>query len=162
MCGIAETTGRVTRSAGAGCSDLRRTRRRVSSSRRLRSGARALWPGRFLRGYQLTDADGQAKFVTVYPGWYRGRTVHAHFTLRLFTGSAQTYEFTSQFSFDESVTDSVHAGTPYASHGSRDTRNTGDGIYDSLSSTGKSALTLATTRSGSAYDGVIHLGLRIG
>ena len=27
----------------------------------------------FLRGYQLTDADGRATFTTVYPGWYAGR-----------------------------------------------------------------------------------------
>src|SRR5205807_2293498 len=25
---------------------------------------------RFLRGYQLTDADGAATFTTIYPGWY--------------------------------------------------------------------------------------------
>src|SRR5437870_5415445 len=33
---------------------------------------------RFLRGYQITDAAGQAKFTTVYPGWYQGRAVHIH------------------------------------------------------------------------------------
>ncbi len=26
----------------------------------------------FLRGYQLTDESGTARFMTIYPGWYRG------------------------------------------------------------------------------------------
>ena len=33
---------------------------------------------KFLRGYQLTDTNGKAQFTTIYPGWYRGRTVHIH------------------------------------------------------------------------------------
>jgi protocatechuate 3,4-dioxygenase beta subunit len=32
----------------------------------------------FLRGYQVTDANGIARFTTIYPGWYSGRTVHIH------------------------------------------------------------------------------------
>src|SRR5207249_6075801 len=32
----------------------------------------------FMRGIQKTDAKGLARFRTVYPGWYRGRTVHIH------------------------------------------------------------------------------------
>ena len=35
---------------------------------------------RFLRGYQRTDATGQAQFLTIYPGWYSGR--QCIFTLR--------------------------------------------------------------------------------
>ena len=34
---------------------------------------------KFLRGHQITDAAGVAKFTTVYPGWYQGRCVHIHF-----------------------------------------------------------------------------------
>ena len=37
---------------------------------------------KFLRGYQVTDAKGVAAFTTIYPGWYRGRTVHIHFKIR--------------------------------------------------------------------------------
>ncbi|MGH7792987.1 MAG: twin-arginine translocation pathway signal protein, partial [Thermodesulfobacteriota bacterium] len=27
---------------------------------------------KFLRGYQVTDANGTAQFTTIYPGWYQG------------------------------------------------------------------------------------------
>ena len=37
----------------------------------------------FLRGIQKTDAKGMATFVTVYPGWYQGRTVHIHVKVAL-------------------------------------------------------------------------------
>ena len=33
---------------------------------------------KYLRGAQVTNADGIVEFVTVYPGWYQGRTVHIH------------------------------------------------------------------------------------
>mgnify|MGYP003343596661 FL=1 len=33
----------------------------------------------FLRGTQLTDANGQCSFITIYPGWYPGRVTHIHF-----------------------------------------------------------------------------------
>lgn len=117
---------------------------------------------KFLRGYQITDANGVAEFVTVYPGWYRGRAVHVHFKLRLFAGTAKTYEFTSQFFFDESLTDKVHALSPYSAKGRRDTLNTADGIYNSLSTAEKTALTLSTSVVGDGYAGVIDLGVQVG
>jgi protocatechuate 3,4-dioxygenase beta subunit len=117
---------------------------------------------KFLRGYQITDANGVARFVTVYPGWYQGRAVHVHFKLRLFAGTAKTYEFTSQFFFDETLTDTVHALSPYSSKGRRDTINTRDGIYNSLTAAERVALTLAASPSGSGYAGIINLGVRVG
>ncbi len=82
----------------------------------------------FLRGYQTTDADGLARFTTVYPGWYRGRAVHVHFKVRTDIGG-QSYEFTSQLYFDEALTDKVHAQTPYAARGQRPMTNADDGIF---------------------------------
>ena len=41
---------------------------------------------RYLRGVQLTDADGVAVFTTIFPGWYEGRSVHIH--LSVHTGGA--------------------------------------------------------------------------
>ncbi len=65
---------------------------------------------KFLRGYQVTDDTGAARFVTIYPGAYGGRAVHIHFKIR----TAQRQEFTSQIYFDEAVTDRVYAVEPYA------------------------------------------------
>jgi protocatechuate 3,4-dioxygenase beta subunit len=118
---------------------------------------------KFLRGYQITDANGVARFVTVYPGWYQGRAVHVHFKLRLFAGTAKTYEFTSQFFFDEALTSQVHAQSPYNSKGTRNVVNGRDGIYNSLSAAERATLTLQATADGSGgYAGVINLGVQVG
>jgi protocatechuate 3,4-dioxygenase beta subunit len=84
---------------------------------------------RFLRGYQATDSNGEARFTTIYPGWYTGRAVHIHFKIRKYDGSSQTAEFTSQFFFDDDFTDAVYRQAPYSSRGSRDRRNSSDDIY---------------------------------
>lgn len=116
---------------------------------------------KFLRGYQISDANGVVSFTTVYPGWYSGRAVHIHFKLRLYTGSTKYYEFTSQFFMDEALTSTVHANSPYNTRGQRNTLNTTDGIYNSLSVDGKAALTLRTTKTTDGYSGVINLGVSV-
>ena len=83
----------------------------------------------FLRGYQLTDANGGVQFQTIYPGWYSGRAVHIHFTIRTQGADGADYQFTSQFFFDDTLTDQVHALEPYNSKGQRDTRNSNDNIF---------------------------------
>ena len=83
----------------------------------------------FLRGYQLTNTGGGVQFQTIYPGWYSGRAVHIHFTIRTKGADGADYQFTSQFFFDDTLTDQVHALEPYASNGQRDTRNSNDNIY---------------------------------
>jgi protocatechuate 3,4-dioxygenase beta subunit len=85
---------------------------------------------KFLRGYQLTDAQGRVQFLTIYPGWYSGRSVHIHFTIRTRGADGQDYQFTSQFFFDDALTDQVHALQPYAARGQRNTRNANDGIFN--------------------------------
>ncbi len=118
---------------------------------------------KFLRGYQITDAAGTAHFTTVYPGWYDGRTVHVHFKLRLYAGERRSYEFTSQFFFDDALTDRVHAAAPYNTRGTRDVRNPDDGIYTSLGPAERPALTLRPTgEAARGYAGVIDLGVRVG
>lgn len=84
---------------------------------------------KWLRGYQVTDASGIAAFTTIYPGWYSGRTVHIHFKIRTDPASDSGYEFTSQLFFDDTLTDKVYQAEPYASKGTRNTRNNTDNIY---------------------------------
>ena len=116
---------------------------------------------KFLRGYQVTDVNGVAAFTTIYPGWYNGRAVHIHFKLRLYAGSTKAYEFTSQFFFDDTLTDSIYTRSPYSSRGSRTTRNASDGIYNSLSATDKTGLTLQASKTTAGYAGAINLGVNV-
>jgi protocatechuate 3,4-dioxygenase beta subunit len=84
---------------------------------------------KWLRGYQITDKVGAAKFVTIYPGWYSGRTVHIHFKIRTDPAADTGYEFTSQLFFDEAISNKVFNKPPYASKGRQDTTNATDGIF---------------------------------
>ncbi len=86
---------------------------------------------KWLRGYQVTDGYGVAEFITIYPGWYSGRTVHIHFKIRTDPDSDEGYEFTSQLFFDDTLTDQIHDLEPYASKGYRDTLNEDDNIFQS-------------------------------
>jgi hypothetical protein len=73
------------------------------------------------------------RFQTIYPGWYGGRAVHIHAKVRIFNGPNSTYEFTTQFFFDDAITDRVYQAAPYNTRGRRDTLNTVDGIYEGAS-----------------------------
>ena len=81
---------------------------------------------RYLRGAQVTNAEGLVEFLTIYPGWYRGRTVHVHATVHVDNARVVT----TQFFFDEDVTAEVFAREPYASARGRDVFNDTDGFFD--------------------------------
>ena len=110
---------------------------------------------KFLRGWQKTGTDGAAKFTTIYPGWYRGRTVHIHFKIRTTTPANESYEFTSQLFFDDALSDQVYALQPYASKGQRDTKNSNDSIY----SNGGNQMTLAPTGDTSGFAATFNIAL---
>ena len=84
---------------------------------------------KYLRGYQVTDTNGAVSFITVYPGWYSGRTIHIHFRVRAFSGSQTVFDFISQIFFDETTNNAVLAQSPYNSRGTRDKTNAADNIY---------------------------------
>jgi protocatechuate 3,4-dioxygenase beta subunit len=109
----------------------------------------------FLRGHQLTDAKGAARFTTIYPGWYAGRAVHIHFKIRTAAPGGQAYEFTSQLFFPEPMNDEVHAQAPYSKKGRRDMTNERDGIY--RSSGGQ--LLLKPTAAAGRYDATFAIAL---
>ena len=112
---------------------------------------------KFLRGYQVTDARGEARFVTVYPGWYAGRTVHIHFKIRTAPVAQRSFEFTSQLYFDDMLTDRVHADPPYAATGPRTARNQHDWIFRR----GGDQLMLAPTTVADGYAAAFAIGLQI-
>ena len=84
---------------------------------------------KFLRGYQMTDAQGTARFLTIYPGWYPIRTVHIHFKIRTASMAKKDYEFISQLYFPDELTDRIHTALPYSSKGRRRVRNHHDFIF---------------------------------
>jgi protocatechuate 3,4-dioxygenase beta subunit len=99
---------------------------------------------RYLRGAQVTNADGIVEFLTVYPGWYRGRTTHIHTKVHL----DRTTLLTTQLFFDEEVTAAVYEADPYAANRGRDVFNDGDGIFSE-------ELVLDLSREGEEHVGVI-------
>ena len=104
----------------------------------------------YLRGAQVTVADGTAQFTTIYPGWYRGRTVHIHLKVHIDKKTV----LTTQLFMDESLNDEVFAVSPYSDHTGRDTTNDNDNIFD------KSGL-LTVQKRGGGYLGVINLGVNV-
>lgn len=84
---------------------------------------------KFLRGYRVTDKDGTAKFMTIYPGWYPERTPHIHYKIRSPESATSSYEFVGQMYFDEGMSDRVYAKAPYAGRGKRNVSNVTDWIY---------------------------------
>ena len=78
----------------------------------------------FLRGTQITDANGLVEFETVYPGWYPGRTAHIHFKAYTDEGSLVS----SQMYFPDDISDAVYAAEPYSVREVRRTTNDNDGL----------------------------------
>jgi protocatechuate 3,4-dioxygenase beta subunit len=98
----------------------------------------------FLRGAQVTNGDGIVEFVTVYPGWYPGRTPHIHAKVH----TDNTTALTTQLYFDDAVSSTVYeSGTPYKPNEGRVT-NDADGIFDE-------SLLLDLSEEGSGYLGTI-------
>ena len=112
---------------------------------------------KFLRGFQVTDGSGTARFTTIYPGWYAGRAVHIHFKVRGGSGAKRGFEFTSQFYFDDAVTDRVYVRAPYAKRGRRTVRNGGDAIFRD----GGNRMILPVTESSAGYAADFNVGVML-
>jgi protocatechuate 3,4-dioxygenase beta subunit len=110
----------------------------------------------FLRGYQVTDANGAATFTTIYPGWYPGRAVHIHFKVRGTNASGQAYEFTSQFFFDDALSEQVFTLGAYAAKGTGFLRNAQDNIYNG----GGGQTTLSVAKDGEGFASTFDIGIQ--
>lgn len=111
---------------------------------------------KFLRGYQITDENGQVRFTTIYPGWYSGRTIHIHVRIRTYSGATVLSNFVTQIFFDEAVNNTVLAQSAYSRTSSRDTTNASDMVYNTANAT-----RMLTTPAGSVsagYAAAITLG----
>jgi protocatechuate 3,4-dioxygenase beta subunit len=77
----------------------------------------------FLRGYQITGVDagagsapvdGQASFLTIWPGWYQGRAIHIQVRVRTCDGGSVATNYTTQIFFSDADNDAVLSGAaPY-------------------------------------------------
>lgn len=101
---------------------------------------------RYLRGAQVTNQRGIVEFTTIWPGWYRGRTIHVHVMVHV--GNEKT--LTTQLMFDETLNSAVMATEPYAQRTGRDTFNDGDSIY-------QPSMLLKVTKARDGYVGCIVL-----
>jgi protocatechuate 3,4-dioxygenase beta subunit len=105
----------------------------------------------FMRGIQPTGANGVATFQTVYPGWYRGRTVHIHVKVHL----GGNVVHTGQLFFNDSLTDAVYGRSPYNRRPNRTTRNANDSIYVN----GGSKSILSVRKNDTGYVGAVTMGV---
>jgi protocatechuate 3,4-dioxygenase beta subunit len=107
----------------------------------------------FMRGVQRTDAKGLASFRTVYPGWYRGRTVHIH--VKVHVGGNVIH--TGQLYFPDALTDAAYRRAPYSKRPNRDVRNASDAIFRNGGK--RSMLTIRRAATGPGYVGSIVMGV---
>ncbi|MFT5201314.1 MAG: protocatechuate 3,4-dioxygenase beta subunit [Candidatus Aldehydirespiratoraceae bacterium] len=96
----------------------------------------------FLRGTQTTDQHGIVVFTTIAPGWYTGRAVHIHITVRLANGPSHT----GQLFFDEAFLRDTFGEPAYFDNGTADTTNDSDSLTGNLTT----EMLLRPTSQGSA------------
>ena len=87
----------------------------------------------WLRGYQVTGANGLVTFKTIVPGWYAGRTTHIHMRVRSSYNNASSTSDgsnTTQVFFPQSLVDAIGTTVaPYNAHGANSTTNANDHVY---------------------------------
>jgi protocatechuate 3,4-dioxygenase beta subunit len=64
---------------------------------------------KWLRGYQKTDALGECRFSSIFPGWYEGRITHIHAKVHI---RNQTI-LTTNFFFPQAIEHEVHTSSLY-------------------------------------------------
>lgn len=62
----------------------------------------------YLRGWQITDSNGEVEFTTIVPGWYTGRICHIHFQVYV----SSVYAAISQLTFDIPTKNAIYAANP--------------------------------------------------
>jgi protocatechuate 3,4-dioxygenase beta subunit len=108
----------------------------------------------FLRGVQTTDAQGQVRFDTVYPGWYQGRATHIHVEVTMGGRSIKV----TQIAFPEDITAAVYRTGVYAAKGQNSTTNSRDGVFADGVSQEMISLSGNTT---SGFAGAFQVGVAI-
>lgn len=105
----------------------------------------------YLRGLQVTDAAGRARFRTIFPACYPGRFPHIHF--EVFAGRAKAASgrdslLTSQFALPAEADQAVYQTVPAYRASLRQLAEVsleGDGVFGDNSAAQRTAQTLALT-----------------
>lgn len=92
----------------------------------------------FLRGRQVTDANGLVTFKTIFPGWYSGRATHIH--VHVYNANGTSLKVT-QIAFPEGTGTAVAAVNGYSKGMSGYTYNKSDNVF-SDDSTGQEIATV--------------------
>jgi len=101
----------------------------------------------YLRGVQISDANGQVKFVTIFPGCYAGRYPHIHF--EIFTSSTNATggryaRLISQFAMPAAQCALAYATSAYSASASnyRNISIANDNVFGDNSSAQMAVMTL--------------------
>lgn len=109
----------------------------------------------FLRGMQTTDAQGRARFVTTFPGWYFPRATHLH--LKVYPPDFGE-EATTQLYFRNETCDEVYALEHYAHRGPNPTRRQ-PGDDSPIFSFADESLWLNIAKKATGYEATHELGV---
>ncbi|TDQ06975.1 dioxygenase family protein [Pedobacter metabolipauper] len=80
----------------------------------------------FLRGRQVTDANGLVTFTSIFPGWYSGRSTHIH--VHVYNAAGTSLKVT-QISFPEGSGSAVNIVNGYSKGMSGYTLNANDNVF---------------------------------
>ncbi|XP_053214263.1 uncharacterized protein LOC128397547 [Panonychus citri] len=85
---------------------------------------------RFLRGYQVTDSNGQVNFKTIIPGWYFPRCLHIHIEVypKNTTEKADIL-FVGQIYFKTELANELKLIDPYSANTNPITLNENDDLF---------------------------------
>ncbi|TAH40761.1 MAG: T9SS type A sorting domain-containing protein [Bacteroidetes bacterium] len=108
----------------------------------------------FLRGIQLTDANGEVEFTTVFPGWYPGRISHIHFQVFL----SSMLQVTSQFTYPVNEKQLIYTTiAPYTTWGADPQTVSTDNVFSDGSTLQVATLIFNSGTGG--YDSFLEVGI---
>ena len=102
----------------------------------------------YLRGWQVTDSNGNVSFTTIYPGWYTPRVTHIHIMVYNPTDLTTPVK-TTQFCFPDAVNEAVYAQATLYPKGQNSTTDSSDMVF------GASDTYLVATLTGDVTSGYV-------